>query len=117
MGPVNYKEQVRQLYKRAVAEALEGAAEIKAEYADKILALIEEGGTDAIVLAEVEVQIPLWAGSLTEALSLSRMLRKRATPRRRPRKKRHRIRRNKPRRFPTGLIQKRSKRRQTVPFI
>lgn len=64
MGPVNYKEQVRQLYKRAVAEALEGAAEIKAEYADKILALIEEGGTDAIVLAEVEVQIPLVAQAL-----------------------------------------------------
>lgn len=64
MGPVNYKEQVRHLYKKAVAEALEGAAEIKAEYADKILALIEEGGTDAIVLAEVEVQIPLVAQAL-----------------------------------------------------
>ena len=34
-----YKEAVRKLYMTAVAEALDGAVEVKEEYADKILAL------------------------------------------------------------------------------
>ena len=59
-----YKEAVRKLYMTAVAEALDGAVEVKEEYADKILALIEEAGTDAVVLKEVEVQIPLVAQAL-----------------------------------------------------
>lgn len=61
--------KARELWRQAVERALEGAGDVKREFADKILALLEEGGTDEIVLGEVEVQIPLVAQALALAMN------------------------------------------------
>lgn len=58
------KAKAAELWQQAVNRALSGADEVKREYADKILALLEEGGSDEIVLGEVEVQLPLVAQAL-----------------------------------------------------
>ena len=58
------KAKAAELFRQSVELALDGADEVKREYADKILALLEEGGTDAVVLAEVEVQLPLMAQAM-----------------------------------------------------
>lgn len=58
------KAKARKLWAQSVNQALDGADEVKREYADKILAMLEEGGTDEIVLAEIEVQLPLLAQAL-----------------------------------------------------
>ncbi len=46
-------------WRKTVARLADGAAEVKAEYADKILELLEAGGNDVVVLEEVEAQLPL----------------------------------------------------------
>ena len=58
------RAKARELWRQTVKEVINGGDEMKTQYADKILALLEEGGTDEVVLREVAVQIPLVAQAM-----------------------------------------------------